>query len=168
MLEDKAEVGLIFQPPRDVRLLAHAGAATAPVQTIVHRRHPLASLGRPLLLSDLADHPGAAMFDSFGLRQQVKAAEISEQVQLRQVLTTNSFKVLWQFAGAGLGYALMAARTSSAQAHHLPEVAVLPMANPILNSSSLQVMTRAGRHLSPAARSLLDHFVKALSDPRWG
>lgn len=84
-------------------------------------------------------------------RHQVKAAEISEQVQPRNVLTSNSFKVLWQFAGAGLGYALLAARTPVGSrvpaGVHLPEVVALPMANPLLNRASMHVMTRVGRHL---------------------
>ena len=68
--------------------------------------HPLTRLRRPLLLTDLADYPGAAMQEGFGVRQHIQAAEISEQVRLRNVLTTSSFKALWQFAATGIGYAL--------------------------------------------------------------
>lgn len=167
LLEDKVDLGIIFQPPRDVRLRSHQSTTTAPIQAVVHHGHPLAALKRPLRLSDLLDYPGAAAFDSFGVRQQVKAAEISEQVQLRNVLTSNSFKVLWQFAGAGLGYALLAARTPVGSrvpaGVHLPEVVALPMANPLLNRASMHVMTRVGRHLSPAAHTLLAHVMQRMA-----
>ena len=46
------------------------------------------------------------MQEGFGVRQHIQAAEISEQVRLRNVLTTSSFKALWQFAATGIGYAL--------------------------------------------------------------
>lgn len=163
ILEERAHVGLIFQPPHDVRLRSHRSTPSAPIQAIVHRSHPLVQLGRPLQLSDLLDYPGAAMMETFGVRQHVQAAEVSEQVQLRNVVTTSSFKVLWQFADAGLGYALTTASASFTSRIGMPDVVALPMANPILNRGSTHVMTRAGRHLSPAANSLLAHFVEGIA-----
>ncbi|MDW5444918.1 LysR family transcriptional regulator [Polaromonas sp. SM01] len=162
ILEDKVEIGIVFQPPHDVRLRSHHSTASAPIQAIVHRSHPLACIDRPLQLSDLLDYPGAAMLDTFGVRQHIQAAEISEQVQLRNVLTTSSFKVLWQFADAGLGYALTTASAPFTSRIHMPDVVALPMVNPILNRGSMHVMTRVGRHLSPAVQSLLDHFIKRI------
>ncbi|MCY1380369.1 hypothetical protein D9M69_681840 [compost metagenome] len=44
-------------------------------------------------------------------------------------------------------------------------LASLPLANPILNQGSLQVLSRAGRHISPAARELLDHIVRGIGTP---
>jgi DNA-binding transcriptional LysR family regulator len=162
ILEDKVEMGVVFQPPHDVRLRSHHSTASAPIQAIMHRSHPLARMDRPLQLSDLLDYPGAAMLDTFGVRQHIQAAEISEQVQLRNVLTTSSFKVLWQFARAGLGYALTTASALVTSRINMPDVVALPMANPILNRTSMHVMTRVGRHLSPTVHSLVDHFVKAI------
>lgn len=166
ILEDKVALGIVFQPPHDVRLRSHHRTASAPIQAIVHRDHALTRIGRPLQLSDLLDYPGAALFDTFGVRQHIQAAEISEQVQLRTVLTTSSFKVLWQFAEAGLGYALTAASPLATSRIHTPDVVALPMRNPILNRASMHVMTRVGRHLSPAVQSLLAHFLQRLPQRR--
>ena len=163
ILEDGAHIGLVFQPPHDVRLRSHHSTPSAPIQAIVHRNHPLARISRPLQLSDLLDYPGAAMMESFGVRQHVQAAEVSEQVQLRNVVTTSSFKLLWQFAETGLGYALTTASAPFASRIGMPDVVALPMANPILNRGSTQVMTRAGRHLSPAVNALLAHLVEGIS-----
>jgi len=162
IVEDKAHIGLVFQPPHDVRLRSHHSTPSAPIQAIAHRSHPLARIGRPLQLSDLLDYPGAAMMDSFGVRQHVQAAELSEQVQLRNVVTTSSFKLLWQFADAGLGYALTTASTRFTSRIGMPDVVALPMANPILNRGSTHVMTRVGRHLSPAVHALLAHLVEGI------
>nr|WP_218511268.1 LysR family transcriptional regulator [Variovorax sp. dw_308] len=162
ILEDKAHIGLVFQPPTDVRLRSHHATPSAPIQAIVHRTHPLATIKRPLLLSELIGYPGAAMMDSFGVRQHVRAAEISEQITLRNVLTASSFKALWQFVDAGLGYALTTASASFAARIHMPDVVALPMANPILNRGATHVITRTGRHLPPAVIALLDHFIAGI------
>ena len=95
----------MFQPLNDARLRTHY-SRPEPIRAIVRDDHPLTRLRRPLLLTDLADYPGAAMQEGFGVRQHIQAAEISEQVRLRNVLTTSSFKALWQFAATGIGYAL--------------------------------------------------------------
>jgi len=100
IVDDRAYIGLVFQPPNDARLRTHY-ARPEPIRAIVRQDHPLTRLRRPLLLTDLADYPGASMQEGFGVRQHIQAAEISEQVRLRNVLTTSSFKALWQFAAAG-------------------------------------------------------------------
>ncbi|MDM0117390.1 LysR family transcriptional regulator [Variovorax sp. J22R133] len=166
ILQDKAHVGVVFQPPSDVRLRSHHATPSAPIQAIVHRSHPLTQIGRPLQLSDLLGYPGAAMQDSFGVRQHVNAAEISEQLQLNNVLVTSSFKVLWHFADAGLGYALTTASAAFASRIQMPDVVALPMANPILNRGAMHVLTRTGRHLPPAVLSLLEHFIKGIPAQR--
>lgn len=166
LLDDRAAVGVVFQPPHDVRLRSHHCSPSAPIQAIVHRAHPLAAATAPLRLSDLLEYNGATLLPSFGVRQHVMAAEISEQVQLRNVLVTSSFKVLWQFADAGLGYALTTASAAFAARIHMPDVVALPMANAILNRGSTHVMTRTGRHLSPAVHALLGHLVKGIPTRR--
>ncbi|CAB3869374.1 LysR family transcriptional regulator [Achromobacter anxifer] len=163
IVDDRAYIGLVFQPPNDARLRTHY-SRPEPIRAIVREDHPLTLLRRPLLLTDLADYPGASMQEGFGVRQHIQAAEISEQVRLRNVLTTSSFKALWQFAAAGIGYALTPpiAVTADMRAQRL---ASLPLANPILNQGSLHVLSRAGRHVSPAARELLDHIVRGIGAP---
>ncbi len=70
----------------------------------VHKDHPLARKRRPLTLADLAPHQGASLTESFGVRKHIEAAELEEHITLNHMLTTNSFKVLWEFAAMGLGY----------------------------------------------------------------
>lgn len=158
LVEDSVHMAFIFQPPTDVRLRSHYSRAS-PVRVHVHRDHPLAGLRRELRLTDLEAYPGATLTDAFGLRHHIRAAEIDENVTLRNMLVTNSFKVLWEFAVTGLGY-ILTPRSLPQEGPRLAQLANLPLANAILNSSRSHVATRAGRHLPPAATALLQHIVK--------
>lgn len=157
IVEDRVDIGLLYNAFNDVRLRHHISMPSSPIQAIVHKDHPLASIGRPLMLSDLAMYNGATLHDRFGLRQYVRAVEISEQMQLKHVLFTSSYRALWQFASAGLGYTLCG--TSFATWFNMPDLVALPMHHPIFNQCGIALVTRAGRHLSPAANSLLQHLI---------
>ncbi len=78
------------------------------------------------------------------------------------MLTTNSFKVLWDFAVMGLGY-IMTPRSIPLQGVALDTLVSLPLASPVLNHSQLHVVTRSGRPLSPVASQLLRQMVAAFS-----
>lgn len=161
IIDGSAYIGMVFEPPADARLHTHY-SRPEPLRAIVRRDHPLTRLRDPLTLADLMPYPGATMQEGFGVRQHVQAAEISEQVRLRNVLTTSSFKALWQFAATGIGYALMptVAIAGDLDSH---ELVALPMQNVLLNQGGLHVVSRAGRPISPAARALLEHIVRGLT-----
>jgi DNA-binding transcriptional LysR family regulator len=132
VIDERAHIGLLFQPPRDERLRSH----------------------RPLKLADLLPYPGATLQRSFGVRQHIEAAEIGEGVRLPTLLTTSSFSALGYFVVAGLGYALS---TRMSLPPHLDTAAVveLPMRNPLLHQGRSHVISRHGRMLAPAATELL-------------
>src|SRR5580765_1155149 len=96
IVDERAHIGIVFRPPKDERLRVHHSHA-APIEALVLETHPLARLGRPLRLADLAPYPGAALHRSFGVRQHVEAAQLSEGVRLQSVLTTSSFAAVGQF-----------------------------------------------------------------------
>lgn len=156
ILEDRMNIAILYTAYDDVRLRYHLVLPTAPIHAIVHKNHPLAQIKRPLLLTDLAPYNGATMHDHFGLRQYVKAAELSERIQLKHVLVTSSYRALWQFADAGLGYTLCG--PTFAAWFNMPCLVALPMKNPLLRAQ-IAVVTRAGWHPTPAARSLLEYLV---------
>jgi DNA-binding transcriptional LysR family regulator len=148
---------MVFHPPKDERLRTHH-SHQMPIQALVLDSHPLAQLHRPLKLSDLAPYPGATLHRSFGVRQHIEAAEISEGVRLHAVLTTTSFNAVGHFVVAGLGYALS---TRMSLPSHLDSsrVVALPMKNPLLSQGRVQVVSRHGRLLSDAAATLLRQIV---------
>lgn len=160
ILEDMAHIGLVFQPPNDERLHSHY-SRLSPIRIYVRKDHPLAKRRRALTLADLVPHQGAAVVESFGVRKHVQAAELDEQITLKPMLETNSFRVLWEFAAMGLGY-IMTPRSVLLKGPQFAELVPIPLANPILNNSRIHVVTRSGRPLSPVADSLLRHVVKQL------
>jgi DNA-binding transcriptional LysR family regulator len=159
IVEDQAHIGLVFQPPNDARLRSHYSRLSQ-IRVHVHKDHPLAHHRRALTLADVAPHQGAALVESFGVRKHIQAAELEEHVTLKPMLTTNSFKVLWEFAAMGMGY-IMTPRSIPLKGPQFTDLVSLPLANPILNNSRTHVITRAGRPLSPVASKLLRHVVKA-------
>jgi DNA-binding transcriptional LysR family regulator len=157
VVEERAHIGMLFQPPKDERLTSHQ-SHSQPIQAMVLRSHPLAQLNRPLTLGDLQPYPGATLHRSFGVRQHIEAAEISEGVRLPSLLTTTSFSALGHFVSAGLGYAL-GTRISLTPNASNPELVELPMKNPLLSQGRSHIVSRHGRMLSPAAAELLRQVV---------
>ncbi|CAG2151115.1 LysR family transcriptional regulator [Cupriavidus numazuensis] len=158
ILEDLAHIAFVFQPPNDVRLRSHY-SRLAPIR-VLRKDHPLARKRKPLTLADLAPHQGASLTESFGVRKHIEAAEIEEHITLNHMLTTNSFKVLWEFAAMGLGY-IMTPRSVALKGAQFADLVSLPLANPILNNSRIHIVTRTGRPLSPVADRMLRHVMKA-------
>ncbi|MBV8619581.1 MAG: LysR family transcriptional regulator [Curvibacter sp.] len=160
IVEEESDFGLVFQPPSDVRLRSHY-SRRAPIRVHVHRSHDLARLRRPVQFQDLLPYQGASLGDEFGVRKQVDMAELDERVRLRPMLLTNSFRVLWQFAMAGIGY-VMSPRSQPFKGSEFKAMVSLPLANPLLNSSFIHVVSRSGRYLSPIANKMLSHVVRGM------
>ncbi|NYT62036.1 LysR family transcriptional regulator [Alcaligenaceae bacterium] len=163
IVEDRAHIGFIFQPPNDVRLRSHY-SRLVPFRVHVRKDHPLTRLRGALTLSDLRPYAGATLEDDFGARKHLRAAELNEHIILPQMLVTNSFRVLLGFAGMGAGYILtprsMVLKGTQTQ---YKDLVSLPLANIILNNSRTHVVSRAGRHLPSAANRFLKHAIKAFS-----
>ena len=157
IVDERAHIGMLFQPPRDERLRSHH-SHTQPIQTLVLDNHPLARLDRPLKLDDLLPYSGATLHRSFGVRQHIEAAEISEGVRLNTLLTTSSFNAVGRFVVAGLGYALGTPLSLPGQLD-TSRVVALPMKNPLLSQGRVHVVSRHGRVLPPAAARLLRQIV---------
>ena len=163
IVDERAHIGMLFQPPRDERLRSHH-SHSQPIQTLVLDTHPLARIDRPLRLADLAPYPGATLHRSFGVRQHIEAAEVSEGVRLQTLLTTTSFSAVGHFVVAGLGYAL-STRMSLPPHLDTSRVVALPMKNPLLSQGRVHVVSRHGRVLSPAAATLLRQIVADIGAP---
>ncbi|MFT4266540.1 MAG: LysR family transcriptional regulator [Xenophilus sp.] len=157
IVEERAHIGMLFQPPRDDRLRSHH-SHPQPILALVHDAHPLTRLARPLKLADLLPYPGATLHRSFGVRQHIEAAEVSEGVRLNMLLTTSSFNAVGHFVVAGLGYAL-STRLSLPSTLDATRVVALPMKNPLLSQGRVHLVSRHGRVLAPAPATLLRSIV---------
>lgn len=153
VVDERAHIGLLFQPRRDDRLRSHA-SNLQPIEALMLDTHPLAQLARPLRLADLLPYPGAALHRSFGVRQHIEAAEVSEGLRLNISLTTSSFDAVAHFVVAGLGYALCTRTALPLEPAGRPVVA-RPMQNALLSQGRVHLVSRHGRLLPPAAAALL-------------
>ncbi|MCP4616747.1 MAG: LysR family transcriptional regulator [Bradyrhizobium sp.] len=159
IIEERAHIGILFRPPRDERLRSHY-SRSHPIKAWVLRTHPLARIGRSLRLLDLVPYPGAAVGRTFGVRQHIEAAEISEGIRLNIAFTAASFDAISHFVTAGLGYTL-ATNLATAPAN-AGRVVALPMKNALLHRGRTHVVTRQGRTLPPAAAELLRIVLKEM------
>lgn len=154
-----SHIGVLFRPPKDKRLRSHY-SNPQPIWAWMLRSHPLANIGRPLKLEDLQPFAGATLHRSFGVRQHIEAAEVSEGVRLNVSFTTASFDAVAHFVVAGLGYALVSHLALAPW--DAAKVVGLPMKNVLLHGGRSHVVTAQGRQLPPAAAKVLRGIVRDL------
>lgn len=163
ILDERSHIGILFRPPQDERLQSHH-SHPHPIRAWLLRSHPLAQLGRPLRLADLAPYPGASVHRGFGIRQHIEAAEISEGARLNISFTAASFDAISHFVSAGLGYALASHLVMTPA--NAARVIALPMKNALLYRGRTHVISRKGRALPPAAAELLQTIVTDMKGPK--
>ena len=153
MASDAAHIGLAYNPPVDPRLRCRA-SRKHPVCLLTRPDHALARHRAPLTIADILPYPFALMSAPYGLRQAVDLLEFTERIHLTPSLTTNSLRVLKQYAMSGAGVTLM----PNLGVHHevaSGELVALPIAHPILSAPECQALLRLGRPLSSAASELM-------------
>lgn len=152
LLEDAVHIGLVYNPPREARLRSHS-IARQPIRVIARADHPLAGLGRPVELGELADQRIAQLQQSFGIRQIIDAMLELAGVSIPWMVTTGSIAVLKAYVEHGGGLTLLPAFVVAQEIQDGRFVA-LPLSNQLLDAS-VHVMTRLGRELPMAAATIL-------------
>lgn len=155
--EDEAHVGLAFQALQRARVRT-VGSVSQSLCVVVPAGHALAGV-KAVPLQQLEPYRLCLPEATFRTRQLLRAVEVAENCTLRPSITSNSINLLKSLVRAGEFVTL------------LPELAVheelergdfvtLPLATSLLPDTGVQVLTRAGRQLSPAAQTL----AKALTE----
>lgn len=150
---DAAHIGLAYNPPVDPRLRCRI-SRKHPVCLLAAPGHELAKRRAPLTIADILPYPFALMSAPYGLRQAVDLLEFTERIHLTPSLTTNSLRVLKQYALGGAGVTLM----PNLGVHRelaSGELVALEIAHPILSAPECQALLRLGRPLSSAADELI-------------
>ena len=157
--EDEAEIGLVYYPPADSHITAR-GSARQPMQAIVHPSHPLAGAAQTSL-QELTQWPIALLQGVYGIRQLVEYAQQTDKIRLSPALTSNLISVLISFVNTNQGVTLL---PSCAVVAELAQgrVCAIPVGNPAFEHAEMQLITRTGRHLSPAANRFLQHCVQGM------
>ncbi|ADJ62475.1 LysR family transcriptional regulator [Herbaspirillum seropedicae] len=162
---DEAEIGLVFNPPVEAKIVSRA-VARQPMYAIVGRQFPLLGKVESVTLRELAGYPMALTHLAYGTRQLVEAATLIEKTRLTPTITTNSIAILKHFVKSELGFTLLPlfAVTTELAAR---ELYAIPVRNALLARSEAHLITRTGRQLSTAANRLLQHLstrMKAFQD----
>ena len=158
--EDQAEMGLVYFAPPDPMISTRA-SALQPMHAIVSTQHPLASRSH-ISLQALTEWPIALLQGVYGIRQLVEYAEQTDKVRLCPVLTSNLISVLLRFVSSGQGVTLLpqcAVTTELSQG----KVHAIAVDSPAFAHAEMQLITRTGRQLSPAASRFLDFCFHGMS-----
>jgi DNA-binding transcriptional LysR family regulator len=164
--EDRYHIGLVFNARPDPRIHCWI-AVRQPICLITRPGHALARSASAVAFRDIAALPLGLMHTSFGTRQIVANAEISEGIGLAPKLTTSSINVLRHFVKTGMGVSLLPAFAVTADLADGSLVAI-PVDNAVLLSTQAQIITRLGRELPAAARRLLRDLVAGMVSFRAG
>ena len=98
--ENRAHIGLAYNPPPHARI-AYRASSAQPVVLLLRKDHPLVKRGGPARLEDLQAYPLALMPSTFGIGHVVSMAQVAANMSIRPTLTTNSLSALKRFVTGG-------------------------------------------------------------------
>ena len=158
ILDDEADIAVTYFAPNDRHLRFHA-RSDVPICAVVHKDHPLTRLGRNPTLPDVLAYPVGLLELEFGGRQITDLIARSENVVIRPNLVANSYRILRTFVQQGRGVFIMPYRPSP-QREISDDLVPLPLDYATKVTSQTQVITRAGRHLTNAMRTLVRTLIQ--------
>ena len=157
--EDEAELGLVYYAPADSHISSR-GSARQPMHAIVQPGHALAGAAQTSL-QELSQWPVALLQGVYGIRQLVEYGEQSDKIRLSPVLTSNLISVLISFVTTGQGVTLLPRCAITAELAQ-GQVLAIPVNNPAFQHAEMQLITRTGRQLSPAANRFLQYCMQGM------
>jgi len=136
----------------------------SPLSAVVGINHVLAGQ-KSVTLQELKHHRLIFMSEHFGVQRYLNAIAQTEQIHLSPSYRCNMFAAAQAIAAAGLGVAFM---SSDATRHPVEgrQVVAVPIDHPIANGFPSQLICRAGRRMTPAARNLWKQLERGLKTPK--
>lgn len=159
LAEDIDEIGLVYYPPEDPRIMTR-WVGSQPMHVIVPPGHELVqqeSVG----LAELGNWPLALLHGRYGIRQLLEHVEHIEKHKLNPYLNTNLISVLVSFVQTGQGITLLPKFAVAAEVAR-GALAAVPVRSEIMQGAEIQLITRAGRSLSPAAQCFLRYCQQSM------
>jgi DNA-binding transcriptional LysR family regulator len=160
VVEDEAHLGLAFQSSDDPRIRVLA-SVRHPLCVILRPSHPLARQTN-LRLADLQGYPLCLPESSLRTRQLLKDAEIAERICLQPSITSNSLLLLRNLLGSGDLVTLMPMLAVMEEIER-GELVARQLVSSELQETSVHVICRLGRHLTPAPLRLMEKLVAYLN-----
>ena len=159
--EGRAHIGLAYNPPPHPHITWRA-SSPQPVVLLVHPAHPLAVRGGPASVKDLLDHPLALMPSSFGIAQATEMLMLSENIQIRPALSTNSLTALKRVAATG-HFMTLIGQFAACREIDAGELVVVPIDHPLFQGTHARVLVRSGRPLVAAASEMLAWITRQMT-----
>jgi DNA-binding transcriptional LysR family regulator len=156
VVEDEVHLGLAFQASDDPRIRV-LSSVRQPLCAIMQASHPLARR-ESLTLAELAAQPMCLPESSFRTRQLLKVAEVTERVSLPPRVTANSLVLLKSLVSSGELLTLLPMLAVSEELERNEFVAV-PINSTSLRDTSVHLISRLGRHLTPAPLRLMNALM---------
>lgn len=156
IVDGLAHMGLAYNPPfhAEITTIAHK---VEPFILAVPAEHPLASLKRPVCLSEAAEYTFALMPVGHGFRQLLDSEMVRLQTHLNIGLTTNSIYALKNYVVAGHGISAMRF-ADIADAVEQGLAVALTLDSELCNSAQTQLMVRKNTQLSESNHLLIEQI----------
>jgi DNA-binding transcriptional LysR family regulator len=151
VMEEEAELGLIFYPPADQRFSTLA-RSRQPLHVITSPQHVLAKR-KVISLRTVGEHPLALLVGSHGVRQAIDAEAHKSRIKLEPRFTCNSITALRSFAERFGAVSILPTFAT------LPELAArrlvaIPLAEATLKSTEAHLFAKRTRPLTLPASEL--------------
>ncbi len=159
VLEDEAHVGLIFQPPVEVKIRVRA-AARQPLKVVVTPDHPLAGKSS-VSLRDLKEHALCLAPKAFRLRQILNVAEATQRLFLEPAMISSSIHMMRAAALSG-HYATVLPSISVLAELREGSLRAIPLRDEGLEETVIGLITRSGRQLDGAPLKMLSALERQL------
>jgi DNA-binding transcriptional LysR family regulator len=151
--EARAHIGLAYNPPPHA-LVEWAASSPQPVVLLVHPQHPLAQRGGPARVQDMLDHPLALMPATFGIGHAIEMLALTESIEVRPTLTTNSLTALKRIAAQGR-FVTLIGEFAARREIDAGELVVVPIDHVLFRGTQARILVKSGRPLAKAASELL-------------
>ncbi len=160
LVADESDIGITLNPPERPDLVCCAWWEE-PLEVIVAPFHSL-SRRRSISLQELSQFSAALPDNSFGVRRHVDRVLSKTGVALKLLVTTNSILATTSMAREGAVYTLMPrfAVTRDCEARTL---IAIPISNPDLELSRVEICMHRSRSLPVAPREFLSSLVADLA-----
>ncbi len=152
VVEDDAHLGLAFNAVSEPKVRARV-SIPQPLRAIMRPEHPLARRAQ-LNLADLMPYRICLPEASLSTRQLLRLAEESEHIAVVPCFTSNSVSLLKDMLRSAEFVTLMPVLAVVNEVAS-GELVSVPMSNPVLQGTSVNLISRLGRQLPPAPTRLL-------------
>lgn len=159
--DGSADIGITYSYPTPPDIAVQR-VALRPIYAVLRNDHPLAAR-TSITLDELRGETLAVPDQDRTQRHLLEAALAAKGVSFDPVFSTNSMAMLRGFS-LTTGTTMVTGSPDMLRSHPLA-AALVPIDDPILATSSLQVVTMEGRSLSPTITSFLDEISSAIDLP---